>query len=791
MRFFLPIQLFFTLLVVLQSPIVSMAQNAALQGTVTNQKGLPTSGVHIQLLEANLVQQTDENGSFAFQELSAKTYTLKASFVGYVTLEKTITLEANKTLQLSLELVESNVELKEIVVKGAFSQNERPVNIGKLPIRPLDLPQSVMTLDKTLLEAQQVLRISDVLMNTNGVYVMGTTGGYQEEIAGRGFAFGSSNTFKNGVRFFNGMISELSGLEKVEILKGSAAILYGNVAAGGVLNLVSKKPKFAKGGEISLRTGSWGLIKPSFDVFTGIGKAEKVAVRINGTYEQANSFRQGVSSARYYINPSMLFKLGKKTDWLIESDYLNDERTPDFGVGIINYKIVQLPREKFLGVPWSSFKSNQTSVTSTLTHYLNERWQVKFTGALRNYNTDLFANTRPNAGSLITAEGRWIRNIQRTTVKETYGLAQLDLIGNLNLAGMQHQLILGADSDHFTTQTTAYRQLARYDTINVFAPVNSQLRSDVPTLKEATLTTAPISRFGVYVQDLIHVTSYLKVLAGLRYSYQQTRSDVYTYATQKTTSTANFDGAFSPKLGIVLQPTQRNALFASYSNSFVLNTGVDVNGKALPPSLIDQFEVGAKNDFWAGKFSANITLYRILNSNLAQTSLANGNSNPNIRELAGSVKSDGLEIDLASKPLQGLSFTGGYSFNETKYVKSNTFIEGSLLRYNPRHTANMGFQYQIESGKWQGFQAGIVGVYIGQRYAGRSTRVTVANDAYQLVEIPSYVQVDLTLGYVKKHFALRGKLANIANVLSYNVHDDNSVNPIAPRNFSLSASYRF
>jgi iron complex outermembrane receptor protein len=146
---------------------------------------------------------------------------------------------------------------------------------------------------------------------------------------------------------------------------------------------------------------------------------------------------------------------------------------------------------------------------------------------------------------------------------------------------------------------------------------------------------------------------------------------------------------------------------------------------------------------------------------------------------------------LASKPLQGLSFTGGYSFNETKYVKSNTFIEGSLLRYNPRHTANMGFQYKIESGKWQGFQAGVVGVYIGQRYAGRSTRVTVANDAYQLVEIPSYVQVDFTLGYAKKHFALRGKLANIANVLSYNVHDDNSVNPIAPRNFSLSASYRF
>ncbi len=214
-------------------------------------------------------------------------------------------------------------------------------------------------------------------------------------------------------------------------------------------------------------------------------------------------------------------------------------------------------------------------------------------------------------------------------------------------------------------------------------------------------------------------------------------------------------------------------------------------GNALPPSIIDQYEVGLKNELLNGKVSANVTLYRIFNSNLAQISLANGNTNANIRELAGSVQSDGLEIDLMARPIKGLSIIAGYSYNETKYVKSNTFVEGSLLRYNPNHTGNISANYRFEDGKLNGLTFGLTGVYIGERFAGRSTRVQVANDVFRIVALPSYTQIDLTAGYTYRNISLRGKAANIANVLSYNVHDDNSVNPIAPRNFSLSLGYKF
>jgi iron complex outermembrane receptor protein len=763
---------------------VVYGQQASMEVVVRDAKQQVVPGVSIRLIELKRGKLSDAEGKFTFQGLKPGMYTLQASFVGYKTLQEKVNLVADKTLHLDLELVEASNDLKEIVVVGYVSQNEKPITIGKLPIKPMDLPQSVVTLDKSLLEAQQVNRMSDVLMNTNGVYIFGATGGYQEEIAARGFSMASSNTFKNGMRYANGMISELSGVEKVEILKGSAAILYGNVAAGGVLNLVTKKPKFNFGGEISVRTGSWGMYKPSVDVYGGLSK--NIAVRLNASAEQANSFRVGVSSERVYVNPSILFKLGKKTELIVEGDHLADQRTPDFGAGIINYQIVDIPRERFLGVAWSNIKSSQSSLNASLTHQVNENWTLKWMSGLRQNSSNLFSNTRPNAGSLITTDGQWIRNLQKSEVEERYGITQLDLIGSLCLAGMKHQVLLGADSDFYDTDTYAYNQFNRYDTVNVYRNALKTARKDQPAMPPFTKTSAPIRRFGIYAQDLIHINEYWKVLVGLRYSYQQTLSDVYIYTTGKTTSTSNFDGAFSPRLGIVFKPSLNHAVFASYSNSFALNTGVDINNQALPPSLIDQYEVGVKNDIWDGFVSVNVTAYRILNNNLAQNSLVNATTYSYVKEMAGSVQSEGLEVDLMSKPIKGFSFSGGYSFNETKYVKSNTYIEGSLLKYNPRHTANLGVQY-----RFHGFQMGLTTVYIGERFAGRSTRVLVANDAYRLVALPAYLQSDLTAGYTYKKISLRARIANLGDVINFNVHDDNSVNPITPRNYSVSLSYGF
>ena len=781
----------------------SFAQGTTLKGHVYTNDGKPAAHVNVLIKEIKRGTASLEDGTFILDNLKEGSYTLIISCVGLQTLERSLHCGTNQVCEIDFTLKENETELREVVVTGSKGLNEKPVSVGKVLIDPMDLPQSTTVIGKTILDRQQTLRLSDALMNVNGVYVYGTTGGSQEEIGGRGYAFNSSNTFKNGARYNNGIMPEMSGLEKVEVIKGSAAILFGNVAAGGVLNLVTKKPRFDQGGEFSFRAGSYDFYKPAIDLYGPITK--HIAYRVNTSFEKARSFRDEVSSERYYVNPSLLFKLGKKTDILVEADYLQDKRTSDFGTAAINYEIVDLPRSRFLGVQWSYYKTNQSTLTTTTTHRINDNWKLNNILSFQESNFELFGTTRPNAsGQMVQSNGDWIRGLQRSKTNEKYYLAQLDLTGQFKTGGMKHTLLVGADADRYITNADAFVYTNPaignkniYDTINVFKLTKFSQRNDIPNLTSTTLTHTPINRIGVYVQDLVALTEKIKLLAGVRFSYQETGGGyIYNYQNKSETKTDKLsDRAFSPRLGLVYQPTKDISIFSSYSNSFTLNTGTDVNLNPLAPSYIDQYEAGVKSELFGKMLSANITLYQIVNSNLAQMSLTDANGNPNnnanIKELAGEVTSKGLELDLMSKPIHGFSFIAGYSFNETKYTKSNTYIVGSKLRYNPQHTANASVYYNFNDRSFlKGFNAGILGYYVGERVAGRSTRVQVPSDTYKLMPIPEYFQFDFSVGYTVRQLSLRAKLSNIFNQLSYYVHDDNSINPIAPRQISVTAAVK-
>jgi iron complex outermembrane receptor protein len=133
----------------------------------------------------------------------------------------------------------------------------------------------------------------------------------------------------------------------------------------------------------------------------------------------------------------------------------------------------------------------------------------------------------------------------------------------------------------------------------------------------------------------------------------------------------------------------------------------------------------------------------------------------------------------------------GYSFNRTRYTKSTIYENGSLLRYNPAHTANLSFFYTFSQSFVKGLSMGFSTLYMGERFAGRNTRLTVTNDAYKTFPVPAYLQFDLSAAYSIDRVSLRLKMSNVLNELSYNVHDDNSVNPIAPRQLSATVSYKF
>ncbi len=690
--------------------------------------------------------------------------------------------------------------LQEVVINGNHKNQATVVRSG---IKPMDLPQSIQVIGATVIEQQQAVRLSDVIKNANGVYVGTARGGAQESFFSRGYDMSANNMFKNGFRFNGGSIPEVSSLEKVEILKGSSALLYGNVAPGGILNMVTKTPSFKKGGEIAMQAGSYAFYKPSVDIYGPLSKS--IAYRFNGSYENSESFRDVVKKERYYINPSFLFKVSPKTEIILQGDYLNDDWTPDFGTGSIGREVADIPRDRYLGAKWSNGNTQQTTISALINHQFNTHWKLNFNTSFQNYNRVSEGTERV----LPATNGDWFRPLGKNKAVEQIISQQISLQGNFTTGKIKHQLFTGIDAENsdgdaytYTFSETFNSNPITYDLINIFNFDFDNQRDDIPVATNTRIVKTETNRYGIYAQDLISIGNKVKVLAGIRYSTQETKPETYNVGPGTTDPVLiRNDRAFSPKIGVVYQPNKSISLFTSYSNSFTPNTGTDIYFQALEPSIIDQYEVGVKKDFWNGVLSTNFTVYQIVNSNLSQIAefKADGtvNNDTQFRSLSGETTSKGFEVDITVKPIETLSIMAGYSFNNMEYTKttglSGSFIEGDRLVRTPENTANLSAFYTVPSGKLKGFSMGTIANYIGARLGGFNNTVGQAASlgGDRTIPLEGYATIDFSVGYNYKKFSILCKLSNITNELNYTVHENYSVNPIAPRQVMTSLKYKF
>ncbi|WP_295721475.1 TonB-dependent receptor [Mucilaginibacter sp.] len=787
--------------------------NGKISGFVKTNDGKPASLVNVAIKGLNKSTVTIDDGSFTFFNIKPGTYTLVISFIGTKSAEQAVTVIANQTTRVSITLNESASQLDEVIIASTKTINRKTLSAGKMNVAPMDLPQSAMVISSNTLVQQQSIRLSDVIRNVNGVYLYTARGNTQETFGARGYNFSSTNMFKNGFRINSGVVPEVSSLDRIEVLKGSAALLYGNVAPGGILNMVTKKPLFEQGGKVSMTYGSYDLYRPSFDVYGPI--SSKLAYRVNGTYEKANSFRDHVKSEREYINPSFLYKVSDKTTIIVEGDYLNYNFTPDFGTGQINNVIANVPRNRYLGASWSTGNTKQSTATATINHQINSLWQISGGINYQHFNRQYQTTERV----LPNATGDWGRTLNRAKTLEDYYTGQFNVTGQFNTGSIKHNILVGVDADRYNN--TAYTYVATvnkvssywdqgttiksavYDTINIFNVDKYNLRTDKPVMNPFYSILTKTNRFGAYFNDLISVSDKVKVLAGIRWSYQYiapTAVTNYYLPALAAPASSKTDKAFSPRVGIVYKPINNTSLFASYSNSFITNTGTDVNNNPLSPSLVDQFEAGIKNDFLNGNLAINVTAYRIINNNLAQTApfLADGttvNINTNIKELVGQTKSDGVELDIAGHPVKGLDLLAGYSYTNARYSKTSTSvgsnIAGQPLINVPKHTANASAFYNFYNGDLRGFKVGASVYYLGNRIAGNANTVGQSQTISRLVNVSGFTTVDASVGYTYKKISIIGKVSNIGNVLNYNVHENYSINPIPPRQFLTTLAYSF
>jgi len=729
--------------------------------------------------------------------------------------------------------------------KTGNPNNARTVTT-KSNLTVMENPQAVSIVTHEIIEQQQAKQLSEVLQNVNGVYLTSARGGSQDSFGGRGFIFGNDNIYKNGARINSGVFPEVTGLERVEVLKGATAMLYGNAAAGGIINLVTKKPKFSFGGNVGMNAGSWNSYKPVVDIYGPISK--NVAFRVNGTYEYAESFRDVVKSEKYYFNPSFLFNLSDRSQLIVEADYLKNDLTPDFGIGSITNKDQSyslndfLPRNAFLGTDWQYQNVQQLSTNITFNHQFSEKWSLNTSASYQNYTKDYFSTERiqwvndkafPNRLS-------WNRPLNRTYNEQNYTSVQANLNGEFSTGKIDHKILIGADADYGAADSYSYYNPTNgknYGT-GYFYGTNGGADllyldnpstwtggsiPDVANLEKNRINTR---RIGVYAQDFISLTKQFKVLAGLRWSYIENMPTINTkFKTDEKTlvnNTANSDQAFSPKVGFVYMPNDNFSAFATYTNSFATNAGqtsdavnnLDTSGTAaevqnrvlalprqgIKPTTVDQYEVGVKKNIWNNAVALNVTLYQILYNNFYQTFFYIDSKgipqtpDSNLKEFAGKMRSRGVEVDITGNPTENLSIIGGFSYNNSVYLDTpeKGYVEKQRLVRTPATTANASVFYKFTN-YVPGLKAGIGVYYIGDRIAGwndsKSTNIT-RKDVSRSFELKDYTTVSLSLGYDWKKFSLQGKVGNLFDVVNYNVHENYSVNPITPRNYYFTLTYR-
>ncbi|POS02279.1 iron complex outermembrane receptor protein [Flavobacterium croceum DSM 17960] len=678
-----------------------------------------------------------------------------------------------------------------------------PVYATRSDIKLLDLPQGIQTVDKSIIQQQQAIRLSDVVKNINGAYVGSARGGAQESFWSRGYDLSSNNIFKNGFRVNSGSMPEVASLERVEFLKGNSALLFGNVVPGGVVNLVTKVPQFQLGGEISLQAGSYNFYKPSLDIYNGFTK--NIAYRLVANYENSKSFRDIVQRERLYINPSLLFKIDKKTEFILQADYLTDDWTPDFGTAMVGKDILQLPRNIYMGAKWSNGTTKQTTVTGLLKHSLNENWKLNFNSSFQDYRRQWIGTERIQPDN----NGFWNRPLGKAKNTERIYANQFGILGKFYTYNIKHQVLAGIDWENSFTQSYTYTFMpTTYGSGNVFDFSNfNQGSGMIPEAKNTRLVETTTNRFGIYAQNLISFQNHFKLLLGLRWSWQQ--ADIFDYdltanPTLKKQEPIRIDKAFSPKIGLVYQPTIHLSIFASYSNSFTPNTGTTIDLQVIKPSILTQYEAGIKKEFFKEKVNASVTLYHIVNSNLAQTAQykADGsiNTDTSIKILSGETTSKGLEVDLTAYPAKGLTMMAGYSYNDMRFTKTSithgSFIEGDRLTRTPYCTANFSLFYKFQNRLLKGVNIGTLVYYMGKRFGGWNNDYQISNTGLvsvrdRVVPLSDYATLDFSVGYDWKKYSILAKVSNATNTLNYTVHENYSVNPIAPRQVMAIIKYKF
>jgi iron complex outermembrane recepter protein len=623
------------------------------------------------------------------------------------------------------------------------------------PIR--DIPASIQVVPQQVLQDQKVTRIQDALRNVSGVTqarnYAGTDAGVQNI---RGFT--QDFNFKDGFRSDdNFTISETANLEQIEVLKGPASVLFGQAQPGGIVNLVTKKPLSEPYYGFGVDIGSYNFYRPTLDISGPLTTDKNLLYRFNLGYQNSGSFRDFQNTERIFVAPIVTWNIDKNTNLSANFEYLNNQSGFDRGVpALSNGSFADIPINRFLGYPQANdYNINSYKGGYVFEHRFNEDWKIRNALSILSYEEDLFGT---DFGAGLVDDQFISRSITRQrNVRENYGL-QTELTGKLKTGAIAHNLLFGVELNRRTLNFNIRE--AEAPLLDIFNPVYDV---ELPTeLTPSYVTLIRTDTLGIYLQDQINLLDNLKLVVGARFDSTNQQTD--DFLTESTTSQS--DTAFSPRVGLVYQPSKEISLYASYSNSFLPVIGRSANNSPFEPERGTQYEVGVKGDLFDGRLSATLSAYQLTKTNI----LTSDPNNADEFIQLGEARSRGIEFDLAGEILPGWKIIASYAYTDAKVTEDkNPLLVDSRLQGIPYNTASLWTTYEFQNGGLKGFGFGAGLFYVGDKPG-------FADFDPPGFKLPSYVRTDAAIFYRRDNWKASINIQNLFDTKYYETSQGVDIN---------------
>lgn len=324
---------------------------------------------------------------------------------------------------------------------------------------------------KQVLEDQQVIQIQDALRNVSGVQQGNTFGGFRDRTIIRGFEQDGGNFLRNGFRETGGFSPpvESANLERVEVLKGPASVLYGTLEPGGIVNLITKQPLSEPTYSLQGQFGNFGLVRPSIDFSGPLTKDRNLRYRLNAVYQNGGNFRDfDQNIERIFVAPVLSWQISDRTDLTLEASYLNDERPFDRGLVAFGNEVADIPFDRVLGELDDRSKQEEFNLESRLEHQISDQWKIRGGVRFTTLNTRF---TAAEHDSLDEATGLLTRRWSDSRSDNERYTVQLNITGQVKTGPIEHNLLFGADFLHLTEDLNNFFEFGGAPSLDIFNPV--------------------------------------------------------------------------------------------------------------------------------------------------------------------------------------------------------------------------------------------------------------------------------------------------------------------------------